>query len=194
VWGDAVLAGAVTHNHPSSIASCVAFVDVFRQTLSLDAVPRPEWWLDRFCERAMPLEADVVLEPRRPGLDYRGPIWRFVDIEVRGTLRRDVPTLQACDSWYSGAYLLETVPCALYILARHGDDPEEAIIRAVNDTRDNDTVGAIVGAAVGALHGVKALPERWRRNLLGRTGEHDDGRVFELIELARSQFSQHMSP
>ena len=55
----------------------------------------------------------------------------------------------------------------------------------MNDTRDNDTVGAIVGAAVGALHGTEALPDRWRRGLLGRTRADDDGRVFELIEKAR---------
>ena len=68
---------------------------------------------------------------------------------------------------------------------RHGDDPEEAIVRAVNDTKDNDTVGAIVGAAVGALHGVDALPGRWRGGLLGRTREDDDGRVFEVVREAR---------
>ncbi|HXH25319.1 MAG TPA: ADP-ribosylglycohydrolase family protein [Vicinamibacterales bacterium] len=51
----------------------------------------------------------------------------------------------------SRAYLVETVPCAVYILMRYGQDPEEAIVRAVNDTVDNDTTAAIVGAAVGAL-------------------------------------------
>ncbi|HEU4630236.1 MAG TPA: ADP-ribosylglycohydrolase family protein, partial [Gemmatimonadaceae bacterium] len=58
----------------------------------------------------------------------------------------------------------------------------------VNDTYDNDTIAAIVGAAVGALHGVDALPARWRTGLLGRTRAADDGRVFELIELARTRF------
>ena len=52
---------------------------------------------------------------------------------------------------------------------RHANDPEEAILRAVKDTKDNDTIGAIVGAAVGALHGEKRLPERWKLGLLGRT-------------------------
>jgi len=51
----------------------------------------------------------------------------------------------------------------------------------VNDTRDNDTVAAIVGAAVGALHGKSALPARWIRNLLGRTNE-------KLIDQARACF------
>lgn len=188
LWADAILAAAITHNDPSSIAACVSFVGLLGEVLSLDGPPPPEWWLDRYCERAKSLEGEVVLEPRRPGSDFRGPIWRFVDSNVRAALRREVTTVEACESWYSGAFLLETVPCVLYILARHATDPEEAIVRAVNDTRDNDTVAAIVGAAVGALHGRRALPEHWRRNLLGRTGENDDDRVFELIDMARSRF------
>jgi len=35
----------------------------------------------------------------------------------------------------------------------HARDPEEAIVRAVNDTKDNDTIAAIAGAGVGVLHG-----------------------------------------
>jgi ADP-ribosylglycohydrolase len=96
--------------------------------------------------------------------------------------------LEAGHDWYSGAYLLETVPSVLYILMRHGNNPEEAIVRAVNDTKDNDTVAAIVGAAVGALHGKEALPKRWVDNLSGRTSLHDDGRIFELLRLARETF------
>ena len=84
--------------------------------------------------------------------------------------------------WVSGAYLLETVPSVLYILARHGADPAEAIRRAVNDTRDNDTVAAIVGAAVGAMHGEEALPAEWHRDLLGRTRESDDGALHQLLD------------
>ncbi len=98
--------------------------------------------------------------------------------------------LDAADSWHSGAFLLETVPSVVYILMRHGRDPEEAIVRAVNDTKDNDTVAAIVGAAVGALHGRTALPKRWIDNLLGRTTDCDDGRVFELLESAALKFRE----
>jgi len=36
---------------------------------------------------------------------------------------------------------LETIPSALYILTRHAKNPKKAIIRAVNDTHDNDTIG-----------------------------------------------------
>jgi ADP-ribosylglycohydrolase len=73
---------------------------------------------------------------------------------------------------------------------RHGHDPEEAIVRAVNDTKDNDTVAAIVGAALGALHGRQGLPPRWIDNLLGRTTDNDDGRVFELLESAAKKWGK----
>lgn len=63
---------------------------------------------------------------------------------------------------------------------------EEAIIRAVNDTCDSDTIAAIVGATVGALHGEASLPARWRDNLLGQTAEADDGHVFELLDQAEA--------
>jgi ADP-ribosyl-[dinitrogen reductase] hydrolase len=49
-------------------------------------------------------------------------------------------------------------------------------------TKDNDTVAAIVGAAVGALHGASALPQEWRENLLGRLSHDDDGRVHVLLD------------
>jgi ADP-ribosyl-[dinitrogen reductase] hydrolase len=97
--------------------------------------------------------------------------------------------VDACDRWYSGAFLLKTVPSALYILARHAQEPETAIIRAVNDTKDNDTIAAIVGAAVSALHGRRALPSQWVAGLLGRTCEDDDGRVFALIAQARERWT-----
>jgi ADP-ribosylglycohydrolase len=80
-------------------------------------------------------------------------------------------------------------PDCFVILALHGDDPEEAILRAVNDTRDNDTIAAIVGAAVGALHGRSVLPERWLAGLTGRTGCDDDGKVFELVERGLARFA-----
>jgi ADP-ribosyl-[dinitrogen reductase] hydrolase len=107
-----------------------------------------------------------------------------------GRLVKAPAFLDACALWYSGAFLLETVPTALHILMRHANDPEEAILRAVNDTKDNDSIGAIVGAAVGALHGEEGLPDRWKRGLLGRTQKSDDGRIFEIMDDAIQLFGQ----
>jgi len=187
---DAALAAMITHNDPGSIAACVAFVSILWQALQLERPPKPTWWIDEYMRVAREIEGEQSYESRSPHIDYRGPIWQFVESEVRPAVEQAVPVRVACDYWYSGAYLLETVPAVLHILALHGHSPESAIVRAVNDTKDNDTVAAIVGAAVGALHGKKALPERWVATLSGRTGASDDGRIFELIASARERFGQ----
>ena len=116
---------------------------------------------------------------------WSGPLWRFVENFVPASSERN--TLEAAETWHSGAYLLETVPTVLHILMRHAADPEAAIVRAVNDTTDNDTIAAIVGAAVGTLHGASAFPRRWREGLLGRVAaDGEDGKAFELMDRAAS--------
>ncbi len=185
LWADAALAAMITHDDRGSTASCIAFVALLWELLDRDDVPAPEWWLDTFVATARELEGDAPLyTPRTPRIEYEGPIWRFADERVRAALAEERDVVDACNAWHSAAYLLETVPSVLYILGRHGHDPEEAIVRAVNDTWDNDTAAAIVGAAVGALHGRRALPERWIAGLLGRTADNDDGEVFRLTAAA----------
>ena len=187
LWSDTVLATIITHTDAAAIAASVGFVALLWDALAMTRPPEPRWWLNGFLQIAEPLEPAGSTYRTRGGR-YAGHDGRFVDFvsdRVSDAWKRGLDTLTACNEWYSGAYLLETMPSVLYILMRHGHDPEEAMVRAVNDTRDNDTVAAIVGAAVGALHGTQALPERWRHGLLGRIRENDDGRAGALIQLAK---------
>ena len=193
LWADAALAGMITHNDRASNACCLAFIHILWECLCLQQAPEPSWWVDAFVATARELEGKSSYSSRNPGLSYEGPLWQFVEREVHLALKQNWSTLEACERWHSGAYLLETMPCVLYNLARHGDNPEEAIVRAVNDTKDNDTIAAIVGAAVGALHGRAGLPARWISNLLGRTTADDDWHIFELIESAKQTF-WHLDP
>ena len=185
LWADVALAGMLTHNDSGSTSACLAFVNMLWQLLQMSAPPEPTWWLDTYTQTARELELDEQYRLRGGTLGaYEGPLWRLVQERVPQAYQGNLPVSEACEGWYSGAYLLETVPSVLYILMRYGDNPEEAIVRAVNDTKDNDTIAAIVGAAVGALHGRNELPARWVTGLLGRTAEADDGRVFELLAAA----------
>jgi ADP-ribosylglycohydrolase len=191
LWADALLAGAVTHNDFGSNACCVAFTRLLWDALRAKSPVPAGFWISRFEQSARAIEGDELrYKPRTPGLaGSQVSLWRFTTEKVGAALDAGRPVVEACNSWYSGAFLLETMPSVLYILERHGNDPEQAIIRAVNDTRDNDTVAAVVGAAIGALHGLEALPPRWRKGLLGRTAESDDGRVFELIDAAKARWA-----
>ena len=60
---------------------------------------------------------------------------------------------------------------------------------------DNDTIAAIVGAAVGALHGELALPLEWREGLLGRgIADIDDRSFFNLLDDAIRRFMPDRRP
>jgi len=190
LWADVAIAGMITHNDAASNTCCLTFTHILWECLRFKQNPDPFWWIDTFTAAASYLEGDTNYEPRNSKLTNKGPLWKFVDKEVRQAINENWSTIDACDHWFSGAYLLETMPCVLYILAKYADNPEEAIVRAVNDTKDNDTVAAIVGAAVGALHGRNGLPARWINDLLGRTRADDDGHIFDLIKNAKKTFWQ----
>lgn len=172
-----LLTSALTHDDPSSNAACVAFAQILAECLWGGCHIGPGFFWETFVTAAAPIEGPVKLSPRIPGEHFRGSVCELVEQRVPAALQAGASSQAACDSWYSGAFLLETVPSVLFILERYRDDPEEALVRAVMDTWDNDTVAAIVGAVMGALHGVDAFPRRWREGLTGRTGVQDDGKV-----------------
>ena len=62
----------------------------------------------------------------------------------------------------------ETVPSAFYCFSRHFDEPEKAMIEAVNAGGDTDSIACITGALCGARHGISAFPERWKKGLQNR--------------------------
>ena len=72
--------------------------------------------------------------------------------------------LPEADQGVSG-YVYHTVPMALFLFWRHGEDPERALEEAVELGGDTDTVAAILGAMLGAMHGAQGFPVRWRESL-----------------------------
>ena len=190
IWTDTALSAMMTHNDHASTSSCLAFTAMLWELLDMKTPPPPHWWPERYASIAADLQGRIGYTPRSGCMKYSfdGPLHQFVNEKLTWAHANNLSAMEACEIWHSGAYLLETVPSALYILMRHGHDPEEALVRAVNDTKDNDTVASIVGAAIGALHGKKGLPDRWIEGLAGRTRGTDDGQVFRLISKARLEF------
>jgi ADP-ribosylglycohydrolase len=76
---------------------------------------------------------------------------------------------------WTGAYVLESLPAAIWFFLKYREDPEECLVRAASVGHDCDTIAAMAGNMVGAYHGLEALPVRWREDL-----EFHD----ELIEMA----------
>jgi ADP-ribosyl-[dinitrogen reductase] hydrolase len=195
LWAETLLAAHLTHDDELSNVSCVAMVDALWRAIGTTEPVPSGWWLQHWLEVCDALSTGHTYQARNghpPGFD--GTISQMLREHVAPALERELPVAEAGDIWHSGAYLLETVPTVVYILERYGNNPREAILQAVNHTRDNDTVAAIVGAAVGALHGASALPKAWMDDLSGRTAVDDDHQFFYLLDLAGQVFGHGSSP
>ncbi|MCC7021038.1 MAG: ADP-ribosylglycohydrolase family protein [Ardenticatenales bacterium] len=195
VWADVALCTLATHNDSAALAGALGITAVLQGSLASGgaeagpARPPAGWWADTFVDAIRGVEVEPFYTVAVPGeAVWTGRLGQRVGATVPAGLGDGLTVADAARRWGSGAYALEAIPIALFILARHADDPEAALVRAVNDTAASDVVGAIVGACVGALHGAGAWPERWVAGLSGRTAAADDGRVFAIIEAARGRW------
>jgi ADP-ribosyl-[dinitrogen reductase] hydrolase len=192
LWVDAILAARLTHNSSVSLAACAGLVHLLWRCLGKKDKTEPQWWMEEFAAVIAPLERKAYLPRRAFGIGANArTLAEVLTTFLPKAFARGIPVREACgpDGWASSSFVLETTPSLLYILMRHGHDFEEAILRAVNDTHDNDTIASMVGAVLGALYGRKAIPERWITNLTGRTRRDDDGQVFRLISQALQIYS-----
>jgi ADP-ribosylglycohydrolase len=128
LWADTALYSMLTHNDSASIGSCIAFVRILWSLLGMEVTPEPRWWLDTFCSTLREVETADLYEARSPTLGgFRGTLSQLLERELPAAWKAGRSAMDACDRWYSGAFLLETVPSVLYILMCHASDPEEAI-------------------------------------------------------------------
>lgn len=158
---DVALSAVPTHRDPIAIAGAV----VHAFTVA---------WLSH---RVGPIDAEAVVGAvllgldgvRDPGAVPRSPgaqdPERLADriARIPDLLARDAD--EVFDHFYNGAFVLESVPCALWCFLRFCDDPETALVTAASGGHDSDTIAAMAGAYAGALLGVDAFPDRWRNDL-----------------------------
>jgi ADP-ribosylglycohydrolase len=84
--------------------------------------------------------------------------------------------------WHNGAYVLESLPCALWCFLASPEDFEQTLFAAVDAGHDADTVAAMACSVSGAYHGHSRLPQR----LLADLEDHD-----RLVALADRLYDLH---
>lgn len=151
----------VTHRHPASLAAGFGQAFAVRQALRLtpDAFDRAAFWkalcaMTAWAEERLAQEAGEEPDPR-----VSDRLRRLTDH------LRDFPLdLQdLCDG--TGTYADEAWPFAAAMFARNPGLLEATLLSAINVGGDADTVGAMTGALLGALHGWSAFPQEWRDGL-----------------------------
>jgi len=61
----------------------------------------------------------------------------------------------------TACYVEDSVPAVIYLALKYHDDPENALIANTNLGGDNAARGAVLGALLGAAHGIEKFPDRW---------------------------------
>ena len=135
---EAAVAAAVTHTHPEGIAGAVA--------VAVAAAVPPE---HMFAE---------VLRHTRPG-EVREGIERAAALAATP---EDAATELGTGGRVSAP---DTVPLALWVVARHPYDYEEAVWEVAALAEDVDTLCAIVGGVVACRVGEHGIPALWRRSV-----------------------------
>ncbi|MGB3437427.1 MAG: ADP-ribosylglycohydrolase family protein [Actinophytocola sp.] len=135
---EAAVAAAVTHTHPEGVAGAVA--------VAVAAAVAPE---NLFAE---------VLRHTPPGEVRSG-------IEKAATLA-GTPEDAAAQLGTGGRVSApDTVPLALWVVARHPADYEEAVWEVAALAEDVDTLCAIVGGIIAARVGEAGIPQLWRESV-----------------------------
>ncbi len=146
----------LTHRDPIALAACAAMAVGVARTLHGEPI-------------------DVVLSEMIAAACRASPRTGEMMARALAEAREGVApevTLARLEGWAAH----EAIAAALYVVARHPEDPRAAILEAANTPGDSDSLATLVGALVGARVGARALPAEWVDTL---------ERSAELIALAR---------
>ncbi len=160
---DAALSAVVTHAHPMAVSSAVA-----HGWLVARLVATPPGSLDPSALVAGLCNA--ISDLPDPGAPERG--WQHRPGKTSAPVRlvdrlAEIPHWlgaspeSASDWFHCGAFVLESLPMALWHFLGTPDSPEEAVVNAVMAGHDADTVASMTGAYAGAYLGELAFPPRW---------------------------------
>jgi poly(ADP-ribose) glycohydrolase ARH3 len=153
----AYLQAMTTHGQPDAQAAAVAVAEAVAYVLSLDDEGPSSDYGMTFLTKII----DVVSEFSSEFAEFA----RCLDL-ARTLLFDGIDAGTAVRVLGVSAWSREAVPTALYLVARNPHDFEQMMIDAINLTGGAvESIATMVGSIGGALHGVQAIPARWRREV-----------------------------
>jgi ADP-ribosyl-[dinitrogen reductase] hydrolase len=117
--------------------------------------------------RGMRLDAALDLAERQLRQHHEAAETLAALVAARA-LAGEPPSVAALESLGRGWVAEEALAMAVYAALTHAETPREALRFAVHHGGDSDSVGAVCGNLLGALHGASALPADWLAVLEGR--------------------------
>ena len=163
-----------THTHPSAIdaayvqATAIAWLTKSRVD-SFDP-DRFLYWLANICKTTEMREKIVVVRDvvaGTPGLSRTEPVTSWSEYFASDAWRSERATCsRVSDDFQIRA--TDAVASALVAFCFHWRSPRDAVVAAVHQGGDTDTVATMVGSLVGALQGHEWIPRSWWDNIEDR--------------------------
>jgi ADP-ribosylglycohydrolase len=153
---EAILSAMPTHREPMAVAGAVAMAAATAWLLTRQG---HDWTPEEFVTAVQRAIAGIETAPPPERRDPSSLTTLHDRIgEVPGLLVKS--PRDALGYLYGGAFVLESLPAALYCFLRSPNDVEQTLLLAANAGYDTDTIAALAGTLGGALGGIAALPQR----------------------------------
>ncbi len=151
---EAVLSTLLTHRDNLALTASLGYLGLLQKLSHQPQVPRGDFYLHTFLQSIQGLEFGPPYQCQRGTFKgWQGHLKDFLPLAIGHARQSALNLAQASHDWGSGPYLLEVVPTVLYALELHASDPSRALQNVTTGTYEPDTLGMLVGAALGALHG-----------------------------------------
>lgn len=151
-------AAEITHKHPLSTLSSMAFAMVVAECILSHSIDRDKFReiiVDRvFTRLNSRFNGDIHLN------ELKALIIKALDLAISGRADTDAILILG-EGWVAD----ETLAIAIFSVMRYIDDFEKCACCAVNHSGDSDSTGAVAGNIIGAILGYNAIPEKYRLNL-----------------------------
>lgn len=156
-----VLQSGMTHGHPTADLAAAAWVTVVRAAAT--DVPPGQWLALARRTVEDPEVGEFILTRMQPDLPVEeGRTEMLSALEATGDALRTWNLLDdPCDLTGEGWTAEEAVATALLVAITFAQDPEVAISRAARTCGDSDSLASMVGALLGAQHGMSRWPTDW---------------------------------
>ena len=152
------LQAMITHNEPMAIASSIVMAYATARTLRMNACDFEEPGATAlFCRDLAAvingIEVEDAYKPRRDG-GKPSTLARRIGEDIPRYLEARATPAEFQKAFWSGAFVLESLPFALYCFLYSPGHFDRVLFNSVNESRDSDTVAAMACTLCGALNGL----------------------------------------
>lgn len=157
-WVFLIMGAHVTHLDAASAACSLAWASLLWELACQSSPPPGDFYWARFSGILQQIQRDTPCAAKAPRYDgWSGTPYDFLHMVLGEARDHGRSFEESRASWAAGTHILEATATALYLLECHGHQPQLAMRLAMSKESDREWLGALVGAALGAVHGQWAL-------------------------------------